>query len=397
MNSPAELQWHDLFRAARESGTLIRATLGAYSRRDQSIRKLFVRPILIQEVPHLSFVWRHETRDVTRNFPPDEGMTLLRQLLGHDFLAATLFTTDKTAELQFRKGREPRLRVGPPVSTEPPSLSHDRTKQRVLPSEARPWMEGLGVTAKDGSVKAGMEAKHRQIHRFVELLEHLVREAGPALRREPGEVLHVFDMGCGKGYLTFAAYEFLTTTLGAGTRVRGVESRRELVDLCNGVAEECGFEHLKFSAGTIESFPVEKADIVVALHACDIATDDAIARGVQAGASLIVVAPCCHREIRPQLQAPPALADALRHGILRERHAEFVTDAMRAALLEWAGYDTRVFEFIAPEHTTKNLMIAAVKRAKEGDRRAAEATVHELARAYGISRQRLADNLGFGL
>lgn len=395
MTSTAVTQWHEFLRGAIAAGNLIRVSLGGYSRRDQSIRKLLIRPILLKQVPMLTFVWRHTTRDITRNYSPEEGLGMIQDLLGHDFLAATLFTTERTVEIQFRKGSEPRLRILAPESTELPSLSHDRTKHRVLPSEVRPWMQTLGVTTESGAVKAGMESKLRQIHRFVELLEHLVKEAGNQLRADGTTPLTLLDMGSGKGYLTFAAYEYLQRTFGTNIRARGVEVRRELVDTCNQAAADSGYENLRFSMGTIESCPVERADIVVALHACDTATDDALARGIEAGAALIIAAPCCHKEIRPQLKAPPELADALRHGILRERHAEFVTDAMRSALLEWAGYDTRVFEFIAPEHTSKNLMIAAVRRPNPGDRRPAEASVSALAKAYGIERQRLASLLKF--
>jgi len=207
-------------------------------------------------------------------------------------------------------------------------------------------------------------------------------------------MLSVVDMGCGKGYLTFAAYDSLQR---AGRRcdVRGIETRPELVELCNRVARDNHFEQLRFEPGNIADIALEHADVLIALHACDTATDDAMAKGIAAGAKLILVSPCCHKELRPQLVPPPALAAALRHGIVLERHAEFVTDALRAALLEWAGYDTKVFEFIATEHTGKNLMIAATKR-NDGARRESDAEqVRDLARLYGIRQQRLAQQLGF--
>ena len=142
---------------------------------------------------------------------------------------------------------------------------------------------------------------------------------------------------------------------------------------------------------------MEQADILVALHACDTATDDALAKGIAAGAVLLVVAPCCHREVRPQLVAPDVLEDALRHGILRERQAEFATDSLRAALLGWAGYSTSIFEFISPEHTGKNLMISAVKRTRPADTAEAARKVRALAAFYGIRHQTLAARLGFDL
>jgi hypothetical protein len=138
-------------------------------------------------------------------------------------------------------------------------------------------------------------------------------------------------------------------------------------------------------------------DVLVALHACDTATDDALARGVRAGAALLLTAPCCHKELRPQLRPGPALAGLTRHGILRERQAELVTDALRAALLEWAGYEARVIEFVSPEHTAKNLMIVAVRRPRPDAAERLANAVHALAGAFGIRHQRLAELLGFSL
>jgi hypothetical protein len=181
--------------------------------------------------------------------------------------------------------------------------------------------------------------------------------------------------------------------------VRGVEARQELVDLCNRIARENNLApRLAFTAGTIADTPIDSCDVLIALHACDTATDDALARGIAAGATLLVVAPCCQKELRPQLTAPPVLADALRHGIFQERQAEFVTDSLRAQLLEWAGYRTKVFEFISTEHTAKNLMIAGIKARSPGDPSdpSAERT-RAFARFYGIERQRLATALGFDL
>jgi hypothetical protein len=198
-------------------------------------------------------------------------------------------------------------------------------------------------------------------------------------------------MGAGKGYLTFA----VAALLGERAEVRGIEVRRELVDLGNRIAREHGLApRLAFTAGTIAEASLDGCDVLIALHACDTATDDALARGIAAGARLLVVAPCCQKELRPQLTAPPVLGDALRHGIFQERQAEFVTDALRAQLLEWAGYRTKVFEFISTEHTAKNLMIAAIKDHDDGDS-ARAARVREFAGFYGIRRQQLARHLGF--
>jgi SAM-dependent methyltransferase len=210
----------------------------------------------------------------------------------------------------------------------------------------------------------------------------------------PAEVV---DMGCGKGYLTFATHDYLDRVLQRSVRVCGVEARPELVALDNRIAHETGRPKLSFISGTIQDAELPATDVLIALHACDTATDDAIARGIKAEASLIVVAPCCQKEIRQQLRAAPVLAPALRHGIFQERQAEFATDALRALLLEWAGYDTKVFEFISSEHTGKNLMIAATKRAGLARGDAAAEKIREFAAFYGIKTQALARQLQFSL
>jgi hypothetical protein len=166
--------------------------------------------------------------------------------------------------------------------------------------------------------------------------------------------------------------------------------------LNNRYAEECDFSNLQFSVGDISDQTIADLDILIALHACDTATDDALAAGIAAEAPLLIVSPCCQKELRKQLTPPPVLQDALQHGIFQERQAEFVTDAMRAQLLEWSGYRTKVFEFIATEHTAKNLMIAAVKERPAGDARIAT-RIREFATFYGIKQQHLAKRLSFDL
>jgi SAM-dependent methyltransferase len=233
-----------------------------------------------------------------------------------------------------------------------------------------------------------MEGKHRQILRFVEVLDHLLGDA----ERAPG--LRVVDLGCGKGYLTFATWQYLRDRGWPDAQVTGIELRPELAAKTERIARSLGCEGLSFRAGSIADAQVD-ADVIIALHACDTATDDALALGVERSARLLLVAPCCHKEVRPQLRAPPALSPVLKHGILRTREAEIATDALRAALLEARGYDARVFEFVSTEHTDKNLMITAVRRPAPVE--GADARVRELAAFYGIRAQRLAGRLGIAL
>lgn len=378
--------------AAVRDGTFARITLGKPRGDDPTLQKLIVRPVTLKSGPHLSFVWRHDTRDITKNLPPAEGLREIGRLIGTDFHSAHLATTQQSVQLEFNRKGEPRLHLG--RSAAPfPDTAHDRTKSRLLATTAQDWLQALGVTNPAGVVREGMADKHRQIHKFTEILSHLVEEA-PLAADRPVEIT---DMGCGKGYLTFATHDYFDRTLQRSARVCGVEARSELVALCNRIAHDTGRTKLSFIGGTIQQAELPDPDVLIALHACDTATDDAIARGIKSGATLIVVSPCCQKELRPQLHAAPVLAPALRHGIWQERHAEFVTDALRALLLEWAGYGTKVFEFISTEHTARNLMIAATKRPGLARDDASAAKIRDLAAFYGITSQTLARHLGFSL
>ncbi len=399
-----------LLHAAVEEGTLLKLTLGKHRGADATLQNLLVRPVALKTGSHLAFVWRHATRDITKNHPPAGGLVLIEPLIGAAFLDAHLFTATQTAQLECQPDGSARLRVKQSAATAAAPAPHDRAKGHLIPATA-PWLSGLGVTNNRGQPRDGMADKFRQIQKFTELLCHLLIDAGlytpslvpgvpPVVTAKEGRPLQIIDMGSGKGYLTFA----VAALLGDQTAVRGIEARPELVDLCNRVARENNLPNLTFTAGQIDSYQVETRnsklknppDVLIALHACDTATDDALAQGIAAGATLIVVSPCCQKELRPQLTAPPVLTDALRHGIFQERHTEFVTDALRAQLLEWAGYRTKVFEFISTEHTAKNLMISAIKVRPPGEP-AAAARLRAFAAFYGIHTQRLATHLGVSL
>ena len=405
----AKQRWLGLLAATVRDGTFVKLTLSRPVGADPSLKNVLIRPVALRAGERLSFVFRHINRDITKNLTREEGLAHIERLLAAEFQAANLFTTGQSAQLDLRDGQKPQMVLGQPRHVSAPATAHDRARKRLIDPKRAPWLHALGVTTAEGNVCAGMEAKYRQINKFVEILRplidrairdgaHIISPSGMSAPKTPQErSLTLVDMGCGKGYLTFAAYEFLRRSGWAEATVRGIEARAELVELCRRAARECGFEGLQFESGAIESAALDRVDVLVALHACDTATDDAIAKGIRAGADLILVAPCCQKELRPQLRPPPALAQTLRHGILRERQAEFVTDALRAALLEWAGYDTQVFEFVSTEHTAKNLMIAAVRRRNPSRPDAQAACVRGLAHFYGIHSQRLAGQLGFEL
>jgi SAM-dependent methyltransferase len=384
----AETHAEQFFNSLEESiagGSFVRLTLAKPRGGESDLRNLYVRPVALKSGARLSFLYRHKTRDVTRNHAPEEGVHLIRGLLGSEFRSGHLFTTAEDLRLEFNRRGESRLFSGPPTFKAPPDAEHDRRKRRPIQVAGNVYLQALGVTDEHGAVRPAMGDKLRQINRFVETVGQLYESSPLAGRKE----ISVVDMGSGKGYLTFAVYDYFNNSLGLRAVVRGVEARPELVELCNDVARRAGFENLSFQAGHIEEFELPATDILIALHACDTATDEALFKGVSARASVIIAAPCCHKELRPQIVAPAPLSGLLRHGILLERQAEAVTDSLRALLLERAGYRVRVFEFVSTEHTRKNTLIAAVRSEGKSDAEGALGEYRALKEFYGVREQRL--------
>jgi len=383
----------DQFLAALDSavadGSFVRLALRLPFGADETLKSVDIKPATIREQLKLSFTFHHQTRDLVQNHPPSGAIGQLRRLLEKDFRQGFLFTT--RFDLQFdSQGKAPRLKQTEPTSKAPATLSHDRAKARPIPAAGRGWLAELGVTGADGQVLKGAGDKFRQINRYVEIL-------GPLLKAIPeGKLNRVVDMGAGKGYLTFAVADYLKQNLGRATEVVGVEFRDDLVTFCNDTARATGVDNLCFEQGTIDNFDSAGADVLIALHACDTATDDAIAKGIAAGSELIVVAPCCHKQIRREIETSNhgnALDFLMKHGIFVERQAEMVTDAMRAMILEHFGYSTKVFEFISDVHTPKNVLIVATKTKRGKDasqlRKLAEAKAF-----FGIRRHYLEDAVG---
>ena len=371
-------------RASLVSGTFVKLTLSQPMAAAEPLRNLYARIVELREGRQVSCLWRYATRDVTKNFPLAEAQETIGNVLGHELERAHLFTT--TGDWQWRTGGA--LKAARPAFTQLPPRGHDREKPRSIHRQSG-FLRALGVTNADGQPRPGMADKLRQIERFTELLGHLVDDSPLRDRRE----VRVVDMGAGKGYLTFATHEFFRAR-GAVPAVTGIELRADLVELGNRVAKEAEFDGLRFIQGAIGEVAADACDVLIALHACDTATDDALYAGIRAGVSLIVAAPCCHKELRPQMQPPLVLRDVLKHGILLEREAEITTDAIRALLLEIHGYKASVFEFISPEHTDKNLMIAAQRRAQPLDPAPMRERLRELLAFHRIREQRLAKKLG---
>ena len=351
--------------------------------------RVSARLVGIRGQERLSFLCRHETRDITENATIPEGIGKIRGLLAGTFRHAHLFTA--TQDVQWFLDKKGKGRVSKRKAThEGGGLSgHDREKARFL-ELGKPFWVDLGVANWQGQLLASMSRKWKQINKFIEVFDHAIDKAGL-----PGAgPVRVVDFGCGKGYLTFAVHDHLRSNRNIEAQVRGVELRGDLVELCNRAVQKAQLAGLSFESGDIQGFAPQGLEVMIALHACDTATDLALHKGIRGGASLLLCSPCCHKQIRPQMQIPGRLRPVLRHGIHLDQEAEMVTDSLRALLLEAEGYVAQVFEFVSTEHTGKNKMILAVKQARPGKRAEALEQIREIKDFYGIREHALETLLG---
>ncbi len=339
--------------------SFIKLSLGNYKGSEEGLKNIYVKRILIKREEKLNFTYRYKTRDITKNFTIEEGVKLIQTSIKNGFKVATLFTNDFDLIIETLNNQKVTIRKNNPTSKNIEiSLNHNHAKKRLIESKGKGYLHELKITDAEGNVYKNAQDKYKQINHYVDILSSLIKEI-------PNDKLKkVVDMGSGKGYLTFALYDYLTNILQLNPSVVGVEFRPDMVELCNNIAQKTGFGNLQFVEGTIEDYDSKYTNILIALHACDTATDDAIYKGITAQADLIVVAPCCHKQIRREMEKNKAsneLDFLTKYGIFLERQAEMVTDGIRAMILEYFGYKTKVFQFISDAHTPKNVLVVGIK------------------------------------
>jgi SAM-dependent methyltransferase len=293
--------------------------------------------------------------------------------LGLPFKSINVQSTTRAVQIQFtRKGKAIIHRHRTTAPCEERSLRHDRSKDLLLPvDKLDPYLVAIGIMTQEGRVRARMRGKFRQINEFLKL----VIEAGDWDR---GTLpIRVIDCGCGSAHLTFAVYHYLNHVLGVSAQVQGVDINAKLIEKQAKLSRALGWEGLSFQVSSIADFePAEPPDVVFALHACDTATDEALAQAIRWRSKMIFAVPCCHHHLQEQIKAqtaPPQFRPVLRHGILKERLGDVLTDALRAQILRIMGYRSDVVEFVSTEHTSKNLMIRAIKGGMRGEQESVEA------------------------
>jgi len=340
--------------SAADNATLLKITIGNKKNKPSVLKNVFIKPVLIKEKYLLSFVYRNLTNDVTKNFDIAESIKQIKSLLEESFFNADVYTTNETVYYTVTKeGKEKIISKNNDAKITGAVLMHDKQKNRLISTNAV-YLKELGVTNGEGNLKKEMQHKYKQINRYVEIIEGILKDT------KIENNFSIVDMGSGKGYLTFALYDYLQTK-NKEVKVTGIELREDLVLKCNKIAEQSKYTGLHFTKGSIQKTDLPFVDMLIALHACDTATDDAISKGIKAAAKFIICAPCCHKQIRRQMAPTNALQYITKHGILMERQAEMVTDTIRALMLEAHGYKTKVFDFIEEEDTPKNVLIVGIK------------------------------------
>lgn len=335
-------------------------------RNKEQASKVKVRPVLLKGKINFQETITRGTQVFHENFSKEEMQERIMQYMQEEFRQLEAMSVDgKLTALVSKKGRITvkcsRQSEAPKVL---PDMSHNRTKQYLLQEGTPvPFLVDLGVQTREGLIVRSRYDKFKQINRYLEFVEDIL----PTLDKE--ETVHIIDFGCGKSYLTFALYYYLHELKGIDTMITGLDLKADVIEKCNCLAKNYGYEKLRFYQGDIRTFEgADQVDMVVSLHACDTATDYAIKKALDWNAKVLFAVPCCQHEVNRQIDSE-LLLPVLKYGLLKERLSAILTDAVRANLLEESGYDTQILEFIDMEHTPKNILIRAVKKESPSPKR----------------------------
>lgn len=355
-------QWQQDIHNWLSNGELLQATLSQLRRKDgDASPKTVIRPVQLKNGLHYQFEYHFANKVTHDNVAADLAADHFIGLLQQNYRQALVKTPEADVQLLFNKKGKATLLAKPPTGgSRTAVLQHNRQKQRVLEEgKAAPFLVELGIMTPEGLVHAKKQDKYRQINRFLEMVTDVL--AYLPNDRE----LTIVDFGCGKSYLTFALYHLLAVEQQRDINIIGLDLKADVIAFCSELADKLGYDRLRFLVGDIAEYEeLQAADMVVTLHACDTATDAALAKAVNWGASVIMSVPCCQHELFRQI-SNDTLSPLLSQGLLKERFAALATDAARGTLLEVLGYKVQMLEFVDPEHTPKNLLIRAVRSEKQ--------------------------------
>ncbi|MDK2918607.1 MAG: hypothetical protein PWQ37_1340 [Candidatus Petromonas sp.] len=347
----------ELIREIVEEKKLIYGVLSKVGKKsEKTFSKLSIKPVRIKGERLVQFTYHYEKKVIHNNLNSVDTIKELIKLIHNYFRQAVLYTTEADYQiLVSKKGKVKIIQKSP--TRKVADLSHNRKKNYILEEDKpNPFLIKLGVMNKEGKVLAKKYDKFKQLNRFLEMVSDCI----PYLNKE--RILNIIDFGCGKSYLTFALYYYLVEKLKLDVNIVGLDLKQDVIKFCNDIAESLGYDRLKFIHGDIKGFKdLERVDMVVTLHACDTATDDALVKAVNWGADVILSVPCCQHELLEKIENP-VMEPMTKHGIVKEKLSSLVTDSIRANILEIMGYSVQMLEFIDMEHTPKNILIRAFKK-----------------------------------
>jgi len=386
LTNPQIIAFLESLEQVLEQGSLVKMTLSKTQKAEEGLKSIHITQIEIKGTTSYSFTYRFKTKDRVDNHSKEETLKVIGDLLGSSFLQALVISTSQESQLLISKKGKVKL-IQKNKDSLQRELKHNKKKNYLISTKDNIYLRELGITDAKGRVHDKMQDKYKQINRYVELMSHWFEKL------DTKKKLKIVDMGSGKGYLTFALYDYLVHQIQLDVEITGVELRENLVELCNGISKKCDFNKLNFLSKDINDFQEDEIDIIIALHACDTATDLAIYKGITADAQLIVCAPCCHKQVRKDMKGDTKFKSILKHGIFEERQAETLTDTIRALLMEKSGYQAKAFEFISNEHTRKNVMLVGRKVQEKRDLDSINQQIDHLKEQFGIQRQELEDLL----
>jgi hypothetical protein len=344
-----------------DTTTFVRAVVSGRRRNMQvDFERIDIRLVEIKGVLNLQLMQNDGRATTTKNLVPQQ--VIVDELLDSGYANITVESTHEAYSIRITKSGDAQVHTEKRESEQ--DLAHDKKKDRLLDSND-PFLREVGIADAKGIIKPSKQDKYKQVEEFLRLLSPTLNaaiDAGQIHKPTVENPLRITDLGCGHAYLTFAAHQFLIN-LGIPVLVTGIDVRPDSRDRNNAIAEKLGItKTINFKAEEIAKTTADVADVAIALHACDTATDDAIAWAVNGGAKLLLIAPCCHHDIQKQIDiAPEPWGAVTKFGLMKERLGDLLTDSLRAQLLRIVGYRVEVIEFVGGEHTPRNLMIRAVK------------------------------------
>jgi SAM-dependent methyltransferase len=376
-------EYRDTIREAiLDEANFVRATFSGRQRgQTNPWQRLELRPVEVKGARHLQFSFFDEKQNIVKNYAGETAVSHLTTALTLPFRNFHIIGQTETIQINLSKKGKAIMNRKATEKPQQVDLAHDRSKNTILSEgEDIPFLKAMGVMRADGRIKANHRSKFQQINAFLKILAEIDEIAALP------EPVRLIDFGCGSAYLTFAAYHYLQNILGKQAHIVGVDGQEKLIAKNQQIAARLGWDNLTFEQGMIIDYEaVPPPNIVVALHACDTATDDTLAQGIRWESQVIIAAPCCHHHLQVQLKerpSPPEFTAVLRHNLLQERLGDILTDAFRAAILRLNGYQVAALEFISPDHTPKNLLLRAVKKGDDGGETARPELAEEAVSEY---------------